>query len=140
VLLIFGTAEKLLTGTVEAKSTAAVAELTACRNALLALKKPCHVRMYVADGNIRDAFNQDWYERWEERNWRTSSGGPVKHRALWEAVRQAAAPHRIEWLQPTEGDGDRWAQVRSAATRLLRSHPTVHTECRQRLDSAGLQC
>lgn len=71
-------------------------ELTAALEALKALTQPAEVLVetdsrYLVDGMTR------WIAGWQKTGWRTADRKPVANRDLWQALAEAAAPHRIRW-------------------------------------------
>ena len=71
-------------------------ELLAAIEALNALKKPCRVQLYTDSNYVRDGITK-WIHGWRRNGWRTSDRKPVKNADLWQALLDAAAPHRVEW-------------------------------------------
>ena len=71
-------------------------ELMAAIEALNALKKPCHVQLYTDSVYVRDGITK-WIHGWRRNGWRTSDKKPVKNAELWQALLEAATPHRIDW-------------------------------------------
>ena len=71
-------------------------ELMAAIEALNALKKPCHVQLYTDSNYVRDGITK-WIHGWRRNGWKTSDRKPVKNAELWQALVEAAAPHRIDW-------------------------------------------
>jgi ribonuclease HI len=72
-------------------------ELMAAIEALNALKRPCHVQLYTDSVYVRDGITK-WIHGWRRNGWRTSDKKPVKNAELWQALLEASAPHRIDWL------------------------------------------
>jgi ribonuclease HI len=71
-------------------------ELMAAIAALEALTRPCEVVLYTDSQYVRQGITA-WLANWERRGWRTASGGEVKNRDLWQRLREAGRPHRIDW-------------------------------------------
>ena len=46
---------------------------------------------YVQNGVTR------WLAGWKRNGWRTADKKPAKNAELWQALVEAAAPHRIDW-------------------------------------------
>lgn len=80
----------------EAPTTNNRMELTAAIEALQALKRPCRVQLFTDSTYVRDGITK-WIHGWRRNGWRTSDRKPVKNAELWQALVEAAAPHRIEW-------------------------------------------
>jgi ribonuclease HI len=71
-------------------------ELMAAIEALNALKKPCHVQLWTDSNYVRDGITK-WVHGWRRNGWRTADRKPVKNAELWQALIEAAQPHRIDW-------------------------------------------
>lgn len=70
--------------------------------ALRALTKPCRVTLY-SDAKYLIQGASMWVKGWQARGWQTRDGKPVANRAEWEALLEAALPHRVTWQQ-VKGD------------------------------------
>ena len=103
-LLRFGETEKELSGA-EAATTNNRMELTAAAAALEALTRPCRVRLHTDSEYLRNGITR-WSTGWARKNWRSSTGDPVKNMDLWRRVLDAAKPHEIEWLWVRGHSGD----------------------------------
>jgi ribonuclease HI len=95
VLMRFGDREKALFGG-EPETTNNRMELMAVIEGLSALKRPCQVRVHTDSQYVQKGISE-WLANWKRRNWRTSTGQPVKNQDLWQRLDQAAASHSIEW-------------------------------------------
>jgi ribonuclease HI len=71
-------------------------ELMAAIEALKALKKPCRVQLWTDSNYVRDGITK-WIHGWRRNGWKTADRKPVKNAELWQALIEAAAPHRVEW-------------------------------------------
>lgn len=80
-------------------------ELTAAIEALRALKRPCRVRLHTDSQYLRKGITE-WIDAWKRRDWKTAGRKPVKNRDLWQALDEAAARHRIEWIWVKGHAGD----------------------------------
>ncbi len=58
-------------------------ELTAVIEALLALKRPCKVTLYLDSEYVRKGITE-WIHGWKARGWRTASKQAVKNADLWQ--------------------------------------------------------
>ncbi len=103
-LLRFGTVERELLGG-EAATTNNRMELTAAACALEELKRPCRVRLHTDSEYLKNGITR-WSTGWVRKNWRSSTGDPVKNMDLWRRVLEAAKPHEIEWLWVRGHSGD----------------------------------
>jgi ribonuclease HI len=81
----------------ESSTTANALLIQGATEALRALNKPCHVVLY-SDANYLIKGASRWVKRWQARGWQTREGKPVANRAEWEALLEAARPHRVTWL------------------------------------------
>lgn len=66
--------------------------------ALSALKRPCHVSLYLDSEYVRKGITE-WIAAWKARGWRTSTKAPVKNVDLWQQLDAlvAGSGHRIDW-------------------------------------------
>ncbi|WP_234730810.1 ribonuclease HI [Acidocella facilis] len=95
-ILKFGEVVKELSGG-DADTTNNRMELTAAAQALSALKRPCTVKLHTDSEYLKNGITR-WHQGWVRKNWRSSTGDPVKNMDLWKLILEAAKPHSIEWL------------------------------------------
>lgn len=95
VLLRFGEKERELSGG-ENPTTNNRMELMAAIQGLNALKKPCRVTLSTDSRYVMDGLTK-WIHGWRKNGWKTADKKPVKNADLWQALLDAAAPHRVEW-------------------------------------------
>jgi ribonuclease HI len=95
VVLRFGTVEKELSGG-EADTTNNRMELMAAIAGLNALTRPCRVKLSTDSRYVMDGLTK-WIHGWRRNGWKTADRKPVKNADLWQALLDAAAPHRVEW-------------------------------------------
>lgn len=81
----------------EADTTNNRMELTAAIMALEALKRPCEVDLHTDSSYLQNAFSRHWLRNWQRNHWRTSSGGEVLNRDLWERLLELTRIHRVRW-------------------------------------------
>lgn len=91
-----GAKEKELSGG-EKLTTNNRMELTAAIEALNALKRPCLVKLSTDSRYVMDGLTK-WIKGWQKNGWKTAAKQPVKNADLWQALLEAAKPHRIEWV------------------------------------------
>lgn len=96
VLIRMGTREKELSGG-EKLTTNNRMELMAAIEGLNALKRPCRVTLSTDSRYVMDGLTK-WIHGWRKNGWKTSDKKPVKNADLWQALIDAAAPHRVEWM------------------------------------------
>jgi ribonuclease HI len=80
----------------EAQTTSNSLALKAATKALRALGAPSTVRVSAPSDYLIKGASQ-WIVGWQQNGWRTKSGQPVQNRAEWEALLEAAKPHKITW-------------------------------------------
>ncbi len=124
VLIRSGTREKELSGG-EKLTTNNRMELTAAIEGLNALKRPCRVTLSTDSRYVMDGLTK-WIHGWRKNGWRTADKKPVKNAELWQALLDAAAPHRVEWVwvkghagHPDNERADRLASDAADAARKL---------------------
>ncbi len=88
--------EKTLSGG-EALTTNNRMEMMAAIEALNALKQPSRVTLSTDSRYVMDGLTK-WIRGWQRNGWQTADRKPVKNADLWQALIDAAAPHRIEWV------------------------------------------
>ncbi|WP_298282736.1 ribonuclease HI [Acidocella sp.] len=71
-------------------------ELTAAAEALEALTRPCKVALHTDSEYLKNGITR-WMTGWVRKNWRSSTGDPVKNMDLWRRILDAAKPHEIDW-------------------------------------------
>lgn len=89
----------------EAQTTNNRMELMATIAALEALRGPCDVILTTDSQYVRQGITE-WLPGWVRRGWKTSSGGAVKNRDLWERLAQAAVRHAVDWRWVKGHSGD----------------------------------
>jgi ribonuclease HI len=93
-LLVFNGHERELSGG-ERSTTNNRMELMGLLEGLRALTRPVAVTVHTDSAYLEKAFTERWLDRWQANGWKTSGRKPVANRDLWEALLEAAAPHRI---------------------------------------------
>lgn len=95
-LIRAGDKEKELSGG-ERLTTNNRMELTAAIEGLNALTRPCRVTLSTDSRYVMDGLTK-WIKGWQKNGWKTAAKQPVKNADLWQALLDAAAPHRIDWV------------------------------------------
>jgi ribonuclease HI len=95
VVIRAGAREKELKGG-EPQTTNNRMELMAAIRGLEALTRPCRVKLHTDSVYVRDGITK-WIHGWRKNGWKTADRKPVKNAELWQALVEAAAPHRVEW-------------------------------------------
>ena len=103
-ILRFKGHERDLSGA-EANTTNNRMELTAAAAALEALKRPCRVVLHTDSEYVKNGVTR-WHQGWVRKNWRSSTGDPVKNLDLWQRLLAAAAQHKVEWRWVRGHSGD----------------------------------
>ena len=82
-------------------------EMMAVIEALSALKRPCHVTLYVDSQYVLKGINE-WLPGWKARGWKTAAKQPVKNVDLWQRLDGlvSIAGHKIEWCWVRGHNGD----------------------------------
>ncbi|MFW9596133.1 MAG: ribonuclease HI [Macromonas sp.] len=99
-----GAAEKELCGG-EPHTTNNRMELLAVIEGLTALKRPCHVSLYLDSQYVRKGITE-WLKGWKAKGWKTASNQPVKNVDLWQ---------RLDHLVEHGGHDIRWHWVKGHA-------------------------
>ena len=94
-IMRMGDKERELSGG-EPQTTNNRMEMTAVIEALKALKRPCRVTLSTDSRYVMDGLTK-WIKGWQRNGWKTADKKPVKNADLWQALIDAAAPHRIDW-------------------------------------------
>ena len=95
-LIRSGGTEKELSGG-EKLTTNNHMELMAAIEGLRALKRPCRVTLSTDSRYVMDGLTK-WIKGWQKNGWKTAAKQPVKNAELWQALLDAAKPHRIDWV------------------------------------------
>lgn len=89
----------------EADTTNNRMELRAAIEALNTLKRASNVRLHTDSTYVKDGLTK-WIHNWKRNGWRTAAKKPVKNADLWQALDDAAARHKIEWIWVKGHAGD----------------------------------
>lgn len=103
-ILIYKGKEKIISGGYR-DTTNNRMELFAIINALKQLKEKCDVTIYSDSAYSIDPFLKGWITKWEEKNWKTSTGEPVKNLDLWKALIIEVNKHKVS-LVKVKGHSD----------------------------------
>ena len=73
-------------------------EMMAVIEALSALKRPCHVILFVDSQYVLKGMTE-WLHGWKAKGWRTAAKQPVKNVDLWQRLDALVhqSEHHIEW-------------------------------------------
>lgn len=95
VLMKFGQVEKTLHGG-EMLTTNNRMEMMAVIEALIALKRPCQVKLNVDSQYVMKGMTE-WIHGWKTKGWRTADKKPVKNADLWQRLDEQVQRHQITW-------------------------------------------
>jgi len=71
-------------------------ELTAATMALEVLKRPCRVVIHTDSEYLKNGVTR-WHTGWVRKNWRNSTGEPVKNVELWQRLLAVTSRHQVAW-------------------------------------------
>lgn len=132
-ILKSGDVEKEISGALK-DSTNNQMEMLAAIKALEQLRKPCKVTLYSDSDYLCKGMSQNWVCKWENNNWETSSGTPVKNKDLWLRLQELNEKHDIAW-QWVKGHSDDDYNNRcdelAVAARLLLTAPTPEAQTKK---------
>lgn len=103
-VLRYGTTEKELSGG-EENTTNNRMELTACIEALSALKEPCIVKLTTDSQYVVNGIEKGWAKSWSQNGWRKADKKPALNSDLWEKLLTLCATHEVEfnWIKGHNG-------------------------------------
>ena len=97
-ILTFEGREKILSGG-EDITTNNRMELMAVIQGLEAIKAGQKVKVFSDSAYVVNAFNQGWIANWKRNNWRSSSGGEVLNKEMWQRLLAAMQPLEVEFVK-----------------------------------------
>lgn len=103
-VLMFEAGEPKVIQGAEAETTNNRMELTAPVKALQSLQDGCRVQLCTDSKYVRDGITE-WVTRWQQRDWQTMDGEPVKNMDLWQALLVEIGRHEVSW-QWVKGHAD----------------------------------
>lgn len=65
---------------------------------LEALKEACDVTVVSDSKYVTDAFNKNWINSWQKKNWKKSDGKEVLNKELWIRLLNAIKGHRVKFI------------------------------------------
>ena len=129
VVIRDGERREVIKGRVE-QITSNALYLTAAAQGLNVLRSARPVVVFAASDYLIQGASE-WAPAWQRRGWKTKRGDPVKNRALWEGLLQAAQPYQVSWqVRKSVLTGD-LSEARRVAEKevLLESSPSwKHTK------------
>lgn len=64
--------------------------------ALLRLKTPCSISLYLECPYAAAVLQNGWYQEWRYSGWMTAKGKPVQDAGLWQEIETLLCPHTIQ--------------------------------------------
>lgn len=103
-ILRFEGHEKELSGG-DANTTNNRMELTACIEALKALKEPCEVLLTTDSQYVVNSVEQGWAQSWKNNGWRKADKKPALNPDLWDALLLLLSVHKVSfnWIKGHAG-------------------------------------
>ena len=96
-VLRFGGREKELCGG-DDDTTNNRMELTACIEALSALKEPCEVTLTTDSQYVVNGMTKGWAASWQKNGWIKSDKKPAQNPDLWEKLLELSKRHRLTFV------------------------------------------
>ncbi len=83
-------------------------ELSACIEALKALKYPCEVTLHSDSRYVVDGITKSWARNWRKRGWLKYNQEPAENYDLWGELLDLCDRHRVDfkWVRGHAGDRD----------------------------------
>ncbi len=103
-ILRYGHNEKELSGG-EVNTTNNRMELTACIEALNALKMPCDVILTTDSQYVVNGITKGWAESWRKNGWIKGDKKPALNSDLWEQLLNLTETHQVtfDWIKGHAG-------------------------------------
>ena len=89
--------EKELSGG-DASTTNNRMELTACIEALSALKEPCEVTLTTDSQYVVNGMTKGWASSWQKNGWIKSDKKPAQNPDLWEKLLELSKQHKLTFV------------------------------------------
>ena len=96
-VLRFGGREKELCGG-DDDTTNNRMELTACIEALSALKEPCEVTLTTDSQYVVNVMTKGWASSWQKNGWIKSDKKPAQNPDLWEKLLELSKQHKLTFV------------------------------------------
>ncbi len=80
-------------------------ELTACIEALRALKEPCRVILTTDSKYVADGLQKGWAKSWQANGWRKADKKPALNPDLWAQLLELYEKHTVQivWVKGHAG-------------------------------------
>lgn len=95
-VLVYGKQQKEISGG-NIKTTNNRMELQALVEGLSLLKSPTRVRVFADSEYVLNPITKGWLKGWIKKDWKSSSGAPVKNQDLWQKLLPLLSMHQIEF-------------------------------------------
>ncbi|PSR33137.1 MAG: ribonuclease HI [Sulfobacillus benefaciens] len=86
-------------------------EMTAVIQALQNTPKNSAVSIYSDSAYVINAFTQNWFKGWEQRQWRNAKGQPVENQDLWRQMLGLVTERRVQWIKVKGHSGNRYNEM-----------------------------
>ena len=96
-VLRYGDVEKELSGG-EKNTTNNRMELTACIEALKALKEPCEVTLTTDSQYVVNGIEKGWAKSWKKNGWRKADKKPASNSDLWDELLKLSETHKVKFV------------------------------------------
>ncbi len=106
-VIIDGGREEELFGAEESTTNQRM-ELTAAIKGLEGLSARSQVKLFSDSAYLINAFQKNWFDRWEKNGWLNAAGKPVKNKDLWVRLQALDNHHRITWRKVAGHSGDHY--------------------------------
>lgn len=73
-------------------------ELTACIEALSALKEPCEVTLTTDSQYVVNGMTKGWASSWQKNGWIKSDKKPAQNPDLWEKLLELSKQHKLTFV------------------------------------------
>ena len=73
-------------------------ELTACIEALSALKEPCEVTLTTDSQYVVNGMTKGWASSWQKNGWIKSYKKPAQNPDLWEKLLELSKQHKLTFV------------------------------------------
>jgi ribonuclease HI len=107
-ILIYGNHQKEIYGN-ELSTTNNRMEMKAVIEALKTLKFTCKIKIYTDSKYVYQGITE-YILRWQQRNWRTSTGA-VKNLELWKELLALTKQHQIDWFWVKAHNGNKYNEI-----------------------------
>ena len=108
-ILIFGSQEKELSGSVKHTTNQQMELLAACKG-LNALTREIKATVYSDSAYLVNAFKQGWLNNWKKRNW-SKKKDPLQNKFLWLWLDSLTNKHRVNFKKVKAHSGIKYNEI-----------------------------